>query len=185
MQTVQPERRLFPLFDPLCSGRVFSKGAVGQNSVEIVLEDQLLDRLIKKVSHEKRREVGGVFVGGYYTYNSIEFVTIDDFIEGQYTQSRALAVKFTHETWAAIQRDKEYLYPDKQIVGWYHTHPRSGVYFSQRDVFVHKNFFSLPWQVALVIDPNNGEYKFFQWDSDEEDVVECGHYFLTNQVVIS
>jgi simple sugar transport system ATP-binding protein len=58
MQTVQPERRLFPLFDPLCSGRVFSKGAVGQNSVEIVLEDQR----ITGYSPIQRRQLGVAYI---------------------------------------------------------------------------------------------------------------------------
>jgi proteasome lid subunit RPN8/RPN11 len=53
--------------------------------------------------------------------------------------------------------------PDHQIVGWHHTHPGFGIFLSRHDEFFHRNFFSQPWQVALVVDPQRGELGFFQW----------------------
>ena len=44
-------------------------------------------------------------------------------------------------------------YPDKLVLGWYHTHPAYGVFLSEHDMFIHRNFFAEPHHVAVVIDP--------------------------------
>lgn len=38
-------------------------------------------------------------------------------------------------------------------VGWYHSHTRSEISFSDRDLEVHNQYFREPWQVALVVRP--------------------------------
>jgi hypothetical protein len=43
-----------------------------------------------------------------------------------------------------------------QIVGWYHSHPGFGVEFSEMDLFIHRNFFPGPGQIAYVTDPLGG-----------------------------
>lgn len=42
-------------------------------------------------------------------------------------------------------------------MGWYHSHPGFGVEFSELDVFIQRNFFSSPTQIALVMDPLDGQ----------------------------
>ena len=49
----------------------------------------------------------------------------------------------------------------KKIVGWYHTHPRMGIFLSHYDTFLHNNFFPEPWQVALVVEPHKSLGGFF------------------------
>jgi proteasome lid subunit RPN8/RPN11 len=39
-------------------------------------------------------------------------------------------------------------------VGWYHSHTRSEVFFSDADIAIHKKFFPEPWQIALVLKPH-------------------------------
>jgi hypothetical protein len=38
-------------------------------------------------------------------------------------------------------------------VGWYHSHTRSEISFSEQDLKVHERFFPEPWQVSLVLRP--------------------------------
>ena len=52
-------------------------------------------------------------------------------------------------------------YPGRALVGWYHTHPRMGVFLSSYDTWLHMHFFPEPWQVALVIEPFGGSGGFF------------------------
>jgi hypothetical protein len=54
-------------------------------------------------------------------------------------------------------------HPTRRILGWYHTHPGFGIFLSDMDMFIHGNFFNLPWQVALVYDPHSGEEGLFLW----------------------
>ncbi len=35
------------------------------------------------------------------------------------------------------------------------------------DVFIHENFFGLPWQTAYVFDPHSGADGFFFWDKEK------------------
>ncbi|HWB95123.1 MAG TPA: hypothetical protein VG672_00420 [Bryobacteraceae bacterium] len=42
-------------------------------------------------------------------------------------------------------------------LGWYHTHTRSDVFLSDKDLELHDRFFPEPWQFALVIRPHTLE----------------------------
>jgi len=44
-------------------------------------------------------------------------------------------------------------HPGLAVVGWYHSHTRSGLELSGRDADLHRAYFKEPWQVALVIRP--------------------------------
>jgi hypothetical protein len=70
-------------------------------------------------------------------------------------------VTFTHEVWdealTIVDRD----HPGKRLVGWYHSHPDFGVFLSEYDQFIHKNFFGGEGMVALVVDPVRGEGGWF------------------------
>ena len=39
-------------------------------------------------------------------------------------------------------------------MGWYHSHTRSEIFFSDADLEIHHRFFPEPWQVALVLRPH-------------------------------
>jgi len=43
------------------------------------------------------------------------------------------------------------------VVGWYHSHTRSGVLLSDSDLTIHNRYFPEPWQVALVVKPHTFE----------------------------
>jgi hypothetical protein len=60
-------------------------------------------------------------------------------------------------------KDKDY--PDKSVVGWYHSHPGFGVFLSDHDLFIHENFFSARHQVAWVYDPHSDEEGCFGWEN--------------------
>ena len=47
--------------------------------------------------------------------------------------------------------------PNRQPVGWYHSHTRSEVFLSDADQAIHNRFFPDPWQVALVMKPHTFE----------------------------
>ena len=61
----------------------------------------------------------------------------------------------------ALYEELKERYPDKELVGWYHTHPRMGIFLSEYDTWLHRNFFPEPYQVALVIEPHSATGGFF------------------------
>ncbi len=40
-----------------------------------------------------------------------------------------------------------------QVVGWFHTHPGHGIFFSATDRNTQRQYFQEPWQVGVVMDP--------------------------------
>jgi len=84
-------------------------------------------------------------------------------IEGQNAKEAGAHVTFTQDTWEHIYAIKDQKYPEERIVGWYHSHPGFGVFLSDHDTFIHKNFFSSPGQVAWVFDPHSDEEGCFGW----------------------
>ncbi|MEO6435732.1 MAG: Mov34/MPN/PAD-1 family protein [Tepidisphaeraceae bacterium] len=108
-------------------------------------------------------EVCGVLVGNVYQDASGPFVFIEAGIRGNFSAGRAAQVTFTAKTWTHIQDVMERQYADMRILGWYHTHPGHGIFLSDMDLFIHKNFFSLPWHLAFVFDPQHQEEGLFAW----------------------
>ncbi len=112
-------------------------------------------------------EMGGVLLGRYLEKDGHYRINITAAIEARHTESAKGSVKFTHETWAYINEIKEDNYPELITVGWFHTHPGFGIFLSEYDLFIHQNFFNLPWQIAYVIDPISGQHGFFGWENDK------------------
>ncbi|MSV29345.1 MAG: hypothetical protein EXQ52_11490 [Bryobacterales bacterium] len=46
--------------------------------------------------------------------------------------------------------------PELRVVGWFHSHTRSGIFLSAEDLAIHERYFPEPWQVALVVRPEHG-----------------------------
>lgn len=108
-------------------------------------------------------EVCGVLVGDVYRDDAGPFLLIDAIVRGDHAGSANAQVTFTAETWNHIQGVMETEHPDRRIVGWYHTHPNFGIFLSDMDLFIHGNFFNMPWQVAFVYDPVTGDEGVFVW----------------------
>jgi len=72
-------------------------------------------------------------------------------------------VTFTQEAWVRIHEERADRFPGQRIVGWYHSHPGFGVFLSEHDTFIHKNFFTGPGNLAWVYDPLSEEEGCFGW----------------------
>jgi proteasome lid subunit RPN8/RPN11 len=106
-----------------------------------------------------KTEVCGVLIG-----NDANGAThIEACIAGVNAAQGGAHVTFTQDTWEHIYKVKDRDYPDERILGWYHSHPGFGVFLSDHDTFIHKNFFSAPHQVAWVFDPHSDEEGCFGW----------------------
>jgi proteasome lid subunit RPN8/RPN11 len=109
-------------------------------------------------SHMKT-EVCGVLIGE--KRNGV--VEVRASIEALNATQAGTHVTFTQDAWETIYKVKDESYPDERIVGWYHSHPGFGVFLSEHDTFIHRNFFSSPDQVAWVYDPHTDEEGCFGW----------------------
>jgi proteasome lid subunit RPN8/RPN11 len=108
------------------------------------------------------REVGGVLVGRVAHEGSVPLVTAS--IAAISADEHRSTLTFTQDAWEHVHRVLERDHPDDQIVGWYHSHPGFGIFLSEDDLFIHRNFFSGSSQIALVVDPLRGIEGVFGWD---------------------
>src|ERR1700738_4786746 len=106
-----------------------------------------------------KTEVCGVLIGS----DADGITSIEACIAGANAAQGGAHVTFTQDTWEHIYKVKDRDYPEERILGWYHSHPGFGVFLSDHDTFIHKNFFSSPLQVAWVYDPHSDEEGCFGW----------------------
>ncbi len=133
----------------------------------VFVRSAVLGEVQAHAAEDLNTELGGVLVGTAAAAAEGTLVFVEASIRALHTDAARGSVTFTHDTWEQINRIKDRDHPDKRIVGWYHTHPGFGLFLSNYDQFIHRNFFSLPWQVAWVVDPRAQESGVFVWKDGE------------------
>jgi proteasome lid subunit RPN8/RPN11 len=146
-------------------------GKLYRDTTVVVIHEAVLDAILDFSEQDITRERGG-FLLGQVLGERPQYAVIRHFHPALQAQGNTASLTFTHESWAALTRDIEAHFPTESLLGWQHTHPGLGVFLSGYDVFIHKNFFSQPWQLALVVDPRQQEFGFFHWRGGE--VRDCG-----------
>ena len=106
-------------------------------------------------------EICGVLLGHRGADEHGLFVVVELAVEGKHADENAASVTFTHATWDHIYEVIAEHDDAMEIVGWYHSHPGFGIFFSSHDSFIHDHFFAAPWQVGLVVDPLADERGMF------------------------
>lgn len=139
-------------------------GRLPKDELRICVLPGAYEAMLQHAKSSLDNEVCGVMLGQLKKDSSGPFLMIEDVIQGQAAQSAPAKVTYTAETWTYIHKEQESRDPNLKMVGWYHTHPRFGIFLSSYDQFIHENFFSVePWMVAFVIDPVKDEEGFFYW----------------------
>lgn len=123
--------------------------------------DEILRRDVYEQCFESTdREVGGVLVG---RMGASSPPSVEGSIRAVAASETAAQLTFTQDTWEHIHRVLAEEYPSREIVGWYHTHPGYGLFLSEQDRFIHRNFFQNRSQIAVVIDPVAREEAIYAW----------------------
>lgn len=125
----------------------------------LVVDSEVVRLIRQHARSSSKAEICGVLIGQDRDHR----IEVAACIEGQNAEEAGAHVTFTQDTWEHIYAVKDQKYPDDRIVGWYHSHPGFGVFLSEHDTFIHKNFFSSPGQVAWVFDPHSDEEGCFGW----------------------
>jgi proteasome lid subunit RPN8/RPN11 len=133
----------------------------GGSAVEF--DSAVLQQIRRHARGSMEAEICGVLIGGV-----TDGVTrVEACIAGEKATEGGAHVTFTQQTWEHIYKVKDAKFADSSIVGWYHSHPGFGIFLSDYDLFIHKNFFAAPHQVAWVFDPHSDEEGCFGWASGE------------------
>lgn len=129
------------------------------------------ERIYDHVYSSPGGEVGGVLVGEIPKTGPVRITAA---IPALRAEGERASVTFTHDAWSDVHAIMERKHKGKRIVGWYHSHPGFGIFLSEHDLFIQRNFFSDPAQVAYVVDPHASTEGLFAWvDGDIEQVMSA------------
>jgi len=142
-------------------------GPAVKHAFRVLLSEQAFDRAVARGDSDVTREIGGVLVGELLKDDAGPYLLIDGTVDALHAEEKGAELTFTHATWEHIHAEMDSKHQNKRVVGWYHTHPGFGIFLSDRDQFIHKSFFNLPFQVALVYDPKTHEHGVFTWHDNE------------------
>ncbi len=144
--------------------------------VEIIVDAQAWWQMTQHAREDLRYEAGGIMLGDIYEYEGSTVVRITTSVPAREAVNDIASIQFTYNAWRQMEEERRQRAPTEKLIGWYHTHPGFTAFFSGTDSFMHENFFTQPWHVALVIDPINGEHRFYRWDSGK--VVQSPEFLL-------
>jgi proteasome lid subunit RPN8/RPN11 len=132
-------------------------------ALQLQIDNEVTRCIRQHARAHMKTEVCGVLIGEEREGT----IDVQASIEASNAAQAGTHVTFTQDAWEEIYRVKDESYPDHRIVGWYHSHPGFGVFLSEHDTFIHRNFFSSPNQVAWVYDPHTDEEGCFGWVNGE------------------
>lgn len=120
---------------------------------------QRIERAIWEHGRSSREEVAGILAGRVWSEgDSRAVVSIEAAIRAErHVETTAVHVSFKPEAWESIAAELDQLGDDMVVVGWYHTHPNLGAFFSSTDLATQARAFRHPWQIGLVLDPVRGD----------------------------
>jgi proteasome lid subunit RPN8/RPN11 len=117
---------------------------------------------------ERPVEMGGLLMGAVHrmSNDANEFVVaVTRSVPSRNDISSPVSLRMATDVWESarlISGDQ------RSVIGWYHSHPDLGAFFSGTDRRTQRAFFNQPQGLALVVDPVRNEHKWFIGkDSDE------------------
>lgn len=124
----------------------------------IIISDSVLMGIEKHAYSNLKAEVGGMLFGKIDDEGN---TVVIGSIPALTAAAEQISLTFTHDVWNDILSKGKVHFPGEAIIGWYHTHPSFGLFMSDYDEFIQRNFFGNSGQIALVIDPIAGEMGWF------------------------
>ena len=106
-------------------------------SQPVVLMHQTALLQINAHSHSRLDcELGGALLGHVYRYKTGVVVEVKAALPAVSSDHGPVHFTFSADSWARLHRDRTAHYPQLDIVGWFHTHPDLGVFYSSDDAVV-------------------------------------------------
>lgn len=133
---------------------------------EVFVHLQAAEVMLEETLNQADVETGGLLLGEGCQDQQGRYVQVLASLPARLAECSSSRLTFTHRAWNAMLQEREALYPQLQIVGWYHTHPGLGVFLSPQDEFIHRSFFRRWQDVAMVIDGHGRSWGVFRWRED-------------------
>src|SRR6266542_161914 len=160
-EAIQPETASRPIEDSQRWDSPYDNRALQPNVSVFMTRPAYIRVCVHACSAEV--EVGGALIGQLCLDEETgqQFIVVQHMLPARHTRQGSVYLTFTQDTIVQFHEELETNHSGKRIVGWYHTHPRMGIFLSHYDTWLHNNFFPEPWQVALVVEPHTSLGGFF------------------------
>ncbi|MBN1536639.1 MAG: Mov34/MPN/PAD-1 family protein [Anaerolineales bacterium] len=134
-----------------------------ETAVAVFMSPRAFVRVCAHAGSDLDNEVGGWLLGKWRAdrLSGEQFIVIENSLPARDTRHGSAHLTFTQNSQVALYNEVQERYPNKDVLGWYHTHPRMGVFLSELDTWLHRNFFPDLYQVALVVEPHSASGGFF------------------------
>jgi proteasome lid subunit RPN8/RPN11 len=152
-------------------------------NLKIFVSEGVIEDVKGYLSSDKSKELGGVLIGDIFLDEfDNKFIVISEVVIARFTEANVTRLTFTHKSWEDINNKIDKEYPDKRVLGWFHSHPGHTVFLSSYDKFIHENFFNQDFMAAYVFDPINNDDGFFLWKENIIDKAGCYYIFSDYQI---
>jgi proteasome lid subunit RPN8/RPN11 len=137
-------------------------------AVRVYATQPALMEICSYAASDMDNEVGGALIGRWRkdARDGSQFILVEAMLPARHTRHGSAFLTFTQESLLSFHEEQESRFPRKRIVGWFHTHPRMGVFLSEYDLWLAEHFFPEPWQVSLVVEPHSSTAGFFVREED-------------------
>lgn len=103
---------------------------------------------------QSSEERGGLLLGRAYGRAGAEVIVAEHSVASRAFDSTGVSLRMESGIWELA---RPLLKDGMIVVGWYHSHPNLGAFFSETDRATQRNFFRNAFNLGLVIDPVRGE----------------------------
>ena len=130
--------------------------------------------IVKHVS-SRREESGGLLLGVAAVPGHLgavlphPLICVTDAVPSQDYQGTSVSLHMDPSVWTSAMAKKD---SGLMIVGWFHSHPNLGAFFSGTDRSTQRNFFSHSYSLGYVIDPIRDDHAYFV-GAESEEVLPC------------
>jgi proteasome lid subunit RPN8/RPN11 len=137
-------------------------------AVRVYVSQSAIAQINEHAASDMDNEVGGALLGRWRkdARDGSQFVVVEAMLPARHTRHGSAFLTFTQESLLGFHEEQASRFPRKQIVGWFHTHPRMGVFLSEYDLWLAEHFFPASWQVSLVVEPHSSTGGFFVRDEN-------------------
>ena len=109
-----------------------------------------------------REECGGLLLGEVFADGDdparSRAVLVTQAVAAEEFASTGISLRMSSDVW---ERARGRLGPLELVVGWYHSHPGLGAFFSVTDRRTQRAFFAHAYGIGWVVDPSTGESAWF------------------------
>lgn len=127
----------------------------------VILPQSIKSRILEHLNTETV-ELGGLLLGSVISTDNLNdgliAIEINDIVESRDCVSTSVSLTMNPDVWKSASKNCD---NRKFVVGWYHSHPNLGAFFSGTDRKTQKDFFNHSYSLGLVIDPIRNEEKLF------------------------